>query len=109
VQDQNCLLARGWVTWTGRDRVRIWTEQTHKSLAKPPSTPRDTPANIRYMALISTRTENTMAGQDHTTDHKHGSMSVKEQEKTFAGFIRFLMWGIGLSIGILIFLALVNA
>jgi hypothetical protein len=36
-------------------------------------------------------------------------MSVKEQEKTFAGFIRFLMWGIGLSIGILIFLALVNA
>ena len=71
--------------------------------------PRDMPANIRYMALISTRTENAMAGQDHTTDHKHGSMSVKEQEKTFAGFIRFVTWGIGLSIGILIFMALVNA
>jgi len=55
------------------------------------------------------RTENTMAGQDHTTDHRHGSMSVREQEKTFARFIRFLMWVIGLSIGILIFLALVNA
>lgn len=109
MQGLNCLRARGKVTRTGRDGVWIWTEQTHKSLAKPPSTPRDTPANIRYMALISTRTENTMAGQDHTTDHKHGSMSVKEQEKTFAGFIRFLMWGIGLSIGILIFLALVNA
>lgn len=109
MQGLNCLRARGKVTRTGRDRVWIWTEQTHKSLAKPPSTPRDTPANIRYMALIPTRTETAMAGQDHTTDHKHGSMSVKEQEKTFAGFIRFLMWGIGLSIGILIFLALVNA
>jgi hypothetical protein len=61
------------------------------------------------MALIPTETETTMAGQDHTTDHKHGSMSVKEQEKTFAGFIRFVTWGIGLSIGILIFMALVNA
>lgn len=50
-----------------------------------------------------------MAGQDHTTDHKHGSMPVREQEKTFAGFIRFVTWGIGLSIGTLIFLALVNA
>jgi hypothetical protein len=53
--------------------------------------------------------ENAMAGQDHTTDHKHGSMPVREQEKTFAAFIRFVSWGIGLSIGILIFLALVNA
>jgi hypothetical protein len=50
-----------------------------------------------------------MAGHDHTTDHKHGSMPVKEQEKTFASFIRFVSWGIGLSIGTLIFLALVNA
>ena len=79
-----------------------------RELATLPSAPRDTPANIRYMALVSTRTETAMAGQDHTTDHKHGSMSVKEKEKTFAGFIRFVMWGIGLSIVILIFLALVN-
>lgn len=49
-----------------------------------------------------------MAGHDKTTDHKHGSMSIKEQEKTFASFVRFVSWGIGLSIGILIFLALVN-
>jgi hypothetical protein len=61
------------------------------------------------MAVISTRTENTMAGQDHTTEHKHGSMPVREKEKTFAAFIRFVSWGIGLSIGILIILALVNA
>ncbi len=50
-----------------------------------------------------------MAGHDDTTEYKHGSMPIKEQEKTFAGFIRFLAWGIGLSIGILIFLALVNS
>jgi hypothetical protein len=50
-----------------------------------------------------------MAGQHHTTDHKHGSMPVTEQEKTFAGFIRFVSWGIGISIGILIFLALANS
>jgi len=50
-----------------------------------------------------------MAGQDHTTEHKHGSMPVREKEKTFAAFIRFVSWGIGLSIGILIILALVNA
>jgi len=109
VQDLHCLRTRGKVTRTDRDGVWIWTEQTHKSLATPPSAPRDTPANIRYMALIPTRTETAMAGQDNTTDHKHGSMPVREQEKTFAGFIRFVMWGIGLSIGILIFMALVNA
>ncbi len=50
-----------------------------------------------------------MAGHDHTPDHKHGSMPVRDQEKTFAAFIRFVSWGIGLSIGILIFLALANA
>jgi hypothetical protein len=61
------------------------------------------------MALTTTQAERSMAGQDHTTEHKHGSMPVREQEKTFVAFIRFVSWGIGLSIGILIFLALVNA
>ncbi|NEX46072.1 aa3-type cytochrome c oxidase subunit IV [Pseudotabrizicola algicola] len=42
-------------------------------------------------------------------EHKHGSMDIKAQEKTFAGFIRMVSWGAGISIGILIFLALVNA
>jgi len=90
----------------------LWDTSRRAALTRlfpPMPKPRDTPANIRYMALISTRTEKMMAGQDHTTDHRHGSMPVREQEKTFAGFIRFVMWGIGLSIGILIFLALVNA
>ena len=41
--------------------------------------------------------------------HKHGSMDVSEQEKTFAGFIRMAVWVAAVSIGILIFMALVNA
>ena len=42
-------------------------------------------------------------------EHKHGSMDIKEQEKTFDGFIRYVIWGAAISIGILIFMALVNA
>ncbi len=42
-------------------------------------------------------------------EHKQGSMDIRGQEKTFAGFIRMVTWGIGLSLGTLIFMALVNA
>ncbi|HPE27225.1 aa3-type cytochrome c oxidase subunit IV [Albidovulum sp.] len=42
-------------------------------------------------------------------EHKHGSMDVKEHEKTFEGFIRFSMWVAGIAIGVLIFMALANA
>lgn len=42
-------------------------------------------------------------------EHKHGSMDIREQEKTFAGFLRLSAWAAGIAIGILIFLALVNA
>lgn len=42
-------------------------------------------------------------------EHKHGSMDIREQEKTFAGFIKLSIWTAGISIGVLIFLALVNA
>ncbi len=42
-------------------------------------------------------------------EHKHGSMDTKAQEKTFAGFLRMVTWGIVISIGILIFMALANA
>lgn len=41
-------------------------------------------------------------------EHKHGSMDITTQEKTFAGFIKMVIWGAGISIGTLIFLALVN-
>ena len=42
-------------------------------------------------------------------EHKQGSMDIKTQEKTFAGFLRMVTWGIVISIGILIFMALANA
>ena len=42
-------------------------------------------------------------------EHEHGSMDTTEQEKTFEGFIKFVVWGTAISIGILIFLALANA
>lgn len=41
--------------------------------------------------------------------HKHGSMDTTEQEKTFNGFIRVAITVAAVSIGILIFMALVNA
>lgn len=42
-------------------------------------------------------------------DHKPGSMDIRVQEKTFDGFIRMVTWGAGISIAVLIFLALANA
>jgi hypothetical protein len=44
---------------------------------------------------------------DH--EHKQGSMDIKTQEKTFAGFMRMVTWGAGISIAVLIFLALTNS
>ncbi|MGX9351308.1 aa3-type cytochrome c oxidase subunit IV [Shimia sp. W99] len=42
-------------------------------------------------------------------EHKQGSMDISVQEKTFAGFIKASMWVAGVSIGVLIFLALFNS
>lgn len=41
--------------------------------------------------------------------HKHGSMDVKDHEKTFAGFVTFTKWAVIVILGLLIFLALANA
>lgn len=49
-----------------------------------------------------------MADQHHG-EHKHGSMDIRAQEKTFEGFIRMSIWVAGISIGILIFMGLVNS
>lgn len=49
-----------------------------------------------------------MADQHHS-DYKPGSMDIREQEKTFAGFIRMSIWVVVISIAILVFLGLVNA
>jgi hypothetical protein len=42
-------------------------------------------------------------------EHKPGTMNVKVQEETFAGFLSFVKWGTIIVIGVLIFMALVNA
>jgi Ni,Fe-hydrogenase I cytochrome b subunit len=44
----------------------------------------------------------------HQADHKHGSMNIRAQEKTFDGFIRLSVWVAGIAIAILIFAGLVN-
>ncbi len=41
-------------------------------------------------------------------DHTHGSMNIREHEKTFAGFIRMSVWVVVISIGVLVFMALAN-
>ncbi len=46
---------------------------------------------------------------DHETEHVPGKMDISEQERTFEGFIRLTVWGAAISIGVLIFLALVNS
>jgi Ni,Fe-hydrogenase I cytochrome b subunit len=45
---------------------------------------------------------------DQHSEHKSGSMDIREQEKTFQGFIRMSVWVVAISIGILIFAGLVN-
>ncbi|OZB15646.1 MAG: cytochrome C oxidase subunit IV [Rhodobacterales bacterium 34-62-10] len=42
-------------------------------------------------------------------EHKHGEMNTEDQEKTFEGFVRYTIWGIVVSIGILLFLAIFNS
>ncbi len=42
-------------------------------------------------------------------DKHEGKMDITAQEKTFAGFIRMSIWGAGISIAVLIFMALANA
>jgi hypothetical protein len=41
--------------------------------------------------------------------HEHGKMDISAQEKTFDGFLRVVVWGAVVSIGVLIFMALANA
>jgi hypothetical protein len=42
-------------------------------------------------------------------EHKHGEMDISVQEKTFDGFIGATKFVVGVSIGILVFLALFNS
>ncbi|WP_317056027.1 aa3-type cytochrome c oxidase subunit IV [Roseovarius rhodophyticola] len=42
------------------------------------------------------------------SDHKHGDMDIKVQEKTFNGFIKASTWVAGISIALLLFIAMIN-
>lgn len=42
-------------------------------------------------------------------EHKQGSMDIRTQEQTFAGFVTFTKWAVVVIIGVLVFMALVNA
>ena len=41
--------------------------------------------------------------------HQHGSMDVADHQRTFNGFVRFMMWNAIAVIAVLIFMALANA
>ena len=45
----------------------------------------------------------------HHAEHVQGTMDIRAQEKTFAGFIRLSIWVTCITIGILIFMALANS
>lgn len=50
-----------------------------------------------------------MATEHHAAAaHEPGTMDIREQEKTFEGFIRFATWGTVIVLLVLIFLALAN-
>ncbi|MCX7888884.1 MAG: aa3-type cytochrome c oxidase subunit IV [Rhodobacteraceae bacterium] len=42
-------------------------------------------------------------------EHEHGTMDIRDHERTFAGFVNFVKWGFIVVFAILIFLALANA
>ena len=42
-------------------------------------------------------------------EYKHGEMDITQNEKTFAGFIKVIVWVATLSLTALIFMALVNS
>jgi Ni,Fe-hydrogenase I cytochrome b subunit len=49
-----------------------------------------------------------MADHNHS-EHVHGSMDIRAQEKTFAGFIRMTVWVAVVVVAVLVFMGLVNA
>lgn len=42
-------------------------------------------------------------------DHKHGTMDIEVQEKTFAGFIKWVTRGAILSVAVLLFMLIFNS
>lgn len=48
-------------------------------------------------------------GSQQQGHHQHGSMDITHQQKTFAGFLKGIAWAAGVTLAVLVFLALVNA
>jgi hypothetical protein len=71
--------------------------------------PRDRPDRMRYGRENSRHKGNPTMADHNKPDHVHGSMDIRDQEKTFDGFIRMTVWVVCAVIFILIFMALVNA
>ena len=46
---------------------------------------------------------------NHPAEHVQGTMDIRAQEKTFAGFIRLSIWVACIAIGVLIFMGLANS
>ena len=65
----------------------------------------DAKARDRRMATNSHHKD----GAHNVVEHEHGAMDIADHVRTFDGFIRFLAWTAGLSILVLIFMALTNA
>ncbi|MDO5612792.1 MAG: aa3-type cytochrome c oxidase subunit IV [Paracoccus sp. (in: a-proteobacteria)] len=47
--------------------------------------------------------------QDDVTTHTIGEMDIREQQRTFHGFMRFCVWTVIIATVVLIFMALANA
>ena len=60
-------------------------------------------------ALYAGRRKTLRAGVRDMAKHKHGDMDTSEQERTFAGFLKFAVWTAVICIALLIFVALLNA
>ena len=41
-------------------------------------------------------------------DHKHGEMDIEVQKKTFDGFVKASIYVVLISIGLLLFIAMIN-
>jgi len=65
-------------------------------------------SGIESQSDINNGTNSPMADKSDA-DHKHGSMDIRVQEKTFDGFVRMTTWSVWIIIAVLIFMALAGA
>lgn len=47
--------------------------------------------------------------EHHTSEHVPGTMDIREQQKTFVGFVKLSTWVCIIAVGVLVFMALSNA